>query len=114
MATDMQKTNIVFKCLFALWSITRETDYAELPHAYTFVDNIESFCDELLDHIANQQSSGVEAKVDAYPDAYMPLLLLAAAPVLAAMLRNLCQGVQVRHETILRPQTVVVEKYTIK
>ena len=46
----------------------RQTDYANLPPAYTFVGDIEPFYCETLRYIENLQAAGVEADVDVYPD----------------------------------------------
>lgn len=45
----------------------RETNYAGLPPAYTFVGNIEPFYCEAIDYITNLQQAGVEAPIDIYP-----------------------------------------------
>lgn len=45
----------------------RQTDYAGLPPAYTFVGDIEPFYCETLTFIDNLKTAGVEAKVDIYP-----------------------------------------------
>ena len=46
----------------------RQTDYSNLPPAYTFVGDIEPFYCETLTYIDNLKAAGVEAKVDVYPD----------------------------------------------
>ena len=46
----------------------RQTDYANLPPAYTFVGDIEPFYCETLRYIENLRAAGVEAHVDVYPD----------------------------------------------
>ncbi len=46
----------------------RQTDYENLPPAYTFVGDIEPFYCETLTYIKNLQKAGVEAKVDVYPN----------------------------------------------
>ena len=46
----------------------RQTDYSDLPPAYTFVGDIEPFYCETLTYIENLKAAGVEAKVDVYPD----------------------------------------------
>ncbi len=48
----------------------RETDYTNLPPAYTFVGDIEPFYCETLTYIENLQKAGVEAKVDIYPNCF--------------------------------------------
>ena len=48
----------------------RQTDYTNLPPAYTFVGDIEPFYCETLEYIENLQKAGVEAKVDVYPKWY--------------------------------------------
>lgn len=45
----------------------RQTDYSDLPPAYTFVGNIEPFYCETLAYIENLNAAGVEASVDVYP-----------------------------------------------
>jgi len=45
----------------------RQTDYSDLPPAYTFVGDIEPFYCETLTYIENLKAAGVEAKVDVYP-----------------------------------------------
>ncbi len=46
----------------------RQTDYENLPPAYTFVGDIEPFYCETLTYIKNLQKAGIEAKVDVYPN----------------------------------------------
>ena len=48
----------------------RQTDYRNLPPAYTFVGDIEPFYCETLTYIDNLRAAGVEASVDVYPDWY--------------------------------------------
>lgn len=48
----------------------RQTDYSNLPPAYTFVGDIEPFYCETLAYIENLQKAGVEAKVDVYPNCF--------------------------------------------
>lgn len=48
----------------------RQTDYSNLPPAYTFVGDIEPFYCETLTYIENLQKAGVEAKVDIYPKCF--------------------------------------------
>lgn len=44
----------------------RQTDYANLPPAYTFVGDGEPFYDETLTFVENLKNAGVEASVDVY------------------------------------------------
>jgi len=46
----------------------RQTDYTNLPPAYTFVGDIEPFYCETLTYIENLKRAGVEARVDVYPN----------------------------------------------
>ena len=46
----------------------RQTDYSNLPPAYTFVGDIEPFYCETLSYIENLEAAGVEASVDVYPN----------------------------------------------
>ncbi len=46
----------------------RQTDYTDLPPAYTFVGDIEPFYCETLTYIENLKAAGVEASVDVYPN----------------------------------------------
>jgi len=46
----------------------RQTDYTNLPPAYTFVGDIEPFYCETLHYIENLKAAGIEASVDVYPD----------------------------------------------
>ena len=46
----------------------RQTDYSNLPPAYTFVGDIEPFYCETLTYIENLKAAGVEASVDVYPN----------------------------------------------
>ena len=46
----------------------RQTDYSNLPPAYTFVGDIEPFYCETLSYIENLKAAGVEASVDIYPN----------------------------------------------
>ena len=48
----------------------RQTDYSNLPPAYTFVGDIEPFYCETLTYIKNLQKAGIEAKVDVYPNCF--------------------------------------------
>ena len=48
-------------------SVARETDYAGLPPAYTYVLDGEPFRDETLTYIQNLRNAGVEASADVYP-----------------------------------------------
>lgn len=48
----------------------RQTDYANLPPAYTFVGDIEPFYCETLTYIENLRKAGVEANVDVYPNCF--------------------------------------------
>jgi len=47
-------------------SASHETDYHNLPPAYTFVGDIEPFYCETLTYIENLKKAGIEAKVDIY------------------------------------------------
>lgn len=44
----------------------RQTNYSNLPPAYTFVGDIEPFYSETLTYIENLKKAGIEAKVDVY------------------------------------------------
>lgn len=65
------------KYLGALWgkdvpayaAPARQTDYAGLPPAYTFVGTGEPFYRETLTYIENLKRAGIEASVDVYPTA---------------------------------------------
>ena len=46
----------------------RQTDYSNLPPAYTFVGDIEPFYCETLTYIEKLKAAGVEASVDVYPN----------------------------------------------
>lgn len=48
----------------------RQTDYSNLPPAYTFVGDIEPFYCETLTYIDNLKSAGIEAKVDVYQNCF--------------------------------------------
>ena len=48
----------------------RETDYANLPPAYTFVGDAEPFYCETLDFIQHLRDAGVEAEVDVFPGCF--------------------------------------------
>lgn len=48
----------------------RQTDYSNLPPAYTFVGTAEPFYDETLTFIDNLKKAGVEAYVDIYDGMY--------------------------------------------
>ena len=45
----------------------RETNYAGLPPAYTYVGTEEPFYCETLEYVANLKRAGVEASVDVHP-----------------------------------------------
>ncbi len=46
----------------------RQTDYRDLPPAYTFVGDIEPFYCETLTYVENLRSAGISASVDVYPN----------------------------------------------
>ena len=48
----------------------RQTNYTNLPPAYTFVGDIEPFYCETLTFVEKLQKAGVEAKVDVYPGCF--------------------------------------------
>lgn len=48
----------------------RQTDYANLPPAYTFVGDKEPFCCETMAYIENLKKAGVPALVDVYPSGF--------------------------------------------
>lgn len=48
----------------------RQTDYTNLPPAYTFVGDIEPFYCETLSFVENLRKAGVKAKVDVYPKCF--------------------------------------------
>lgn len=48
----------------------RQTDYTNLPPAYSFVGDIEPFYFETLEYIANLKAAGVPAVVDVYNQCY--------------------------------------------
>ncbi len=48
----------------------RQTDYSNLPPAYTFVGTAEPFLDETLTFIDNLKNAGIEASVDVYDGVY--------------------------------------------
>lgn len=48
----------------------RQTDYSNLPPAYTFVGDIEPFYCETLKFVDNLKKAGIEAKVDVYPNCF--------------------------------------------
>jgi len=51
-------------------SPARATDYSGLPPAYTFVGDIEMFCDEAKDYISALNAAGVPAEIDVYPGCF--------------------------------------------
>ena len=48
----------------------RQTDYSNLPPAYTFVGDIEPFYCETLAYVENLQRAGVPARADVYPTGF--------------------------------------------
>ena len=48
----------------------RQTDYSNLPPAYTFVGNREPFYCETMTYIENLRKAGVPARVDVYPTGF--------------------------------------------
>lgn len=48
----------------------RQTDYANLPPAYTFVGDKEAFYCETLTYIENLKNAGIPAVVDVYPTGF--------------------------------------------
>ncbi len=48
----------------------RQTDYSNLPPAYTFVGKTEAFYCETLSYVANLKKAGVPAHVDVYPTGF--------------------------------------------
>lgn len=60
----------------------RQTNYANLPPAYTFVGDIEPFFYETCQFIDNLKKAGVPAKVDIYPNCFHAFdMLLPFLPV---------------------------------
>lgn len=55
----------------------RETDYAGLPPAVTFVGDIEPFRDETLAYIQNLRAAGVPAELAVYPGCYHAFDMMA-------------------------------------
>lgn len=55
-------------------SPARQTDYSNLPPAYTFVGDREPFYCETLTYIENLKKAGVPAHVDVYPTGFMRLI----------------------------------------
>ena len=51
-------------------SPARQTDYRNLPPAYTFVGNREPFYCETVTYIENLRKAGVPARVDVYPTGF--------------------------------------------
>ena len=51
-------------------SPARQTDYSNLPPAYTFVGNREPFYCETVTYIENLRKAGVPARVDVYPTGF--------------------------------------------
>lgn len=47
---------------------SRQTNYKNLPPAYTFVGDIEPFYNETINYIEHLKSEGIEASVDVYPN----------------------------------------------
>ena len=48
----------------------KETDYAGLPPAYTFIGDLDPFYDETLAYFENLKEAGVPAEVDVYQGCY--------------------------------------------
>ena len=44
----------------------RETDYRNLPPAYTLVGSVDPFCDETLTYFQRLEAAGVSAECDVY------------------------------------------------
>lgn len=51
-------------------SPSRQTDYSNLPPAYSFVGDTDAFYCETLTYIENLKNAGVEASVDVYPKGF--------------------------------------------
>lgn len=51
-------------------SPARQTDYRNLPPAYTFVGDREPFYCETMAYVENLQKAGVEARADVYPTGF--------------------------------------------
>ncbi len=51
-------------------SPSRQTDYTNLPPAYTFVGTAEPFLDETVTFVENLKKAGVEAEIDLYEAMY--------------------------------------------
>ena len=56
---------------------SRQTDYAGLPPAYTFVGDIEPFYCETVDYVERLRRAGVEAHLDVYPGCFHAFDMLA-------------------------------------
>ena len=74
----------------------RQTDYTNLPPAYTFTGDREPFYCETLTFIENLQNAGVKAHVDVYPtgfhafDMLMPFRKISRQAVAAFEKQFLC------------------------
>ncbi|EME7221458.1 alpha/beta hydrolase [Enterococcus faecium] len=51
-------------------SPSRETDYTNLPPAFTYVGSCDPFCDETQDYIQNLKKVGIEAECTVYQGGY--------------------------------------------
>ena len=77
----------------------RQTDYSDLPPAYTYVGDIEPFYCETLTYIENLRAAGIPADVDVYPDwfhsydLYFPLKSISRAAI-AKFEQRFCYAVK--------------------
>lgn len=58
----------------------RQTNYANLPPAYTFIGDIEPFYNETLTFISSLQNAGVEADVDVYANCFHAFDMIGFLP----------------------------------
>lgn len=62
---------------------SREKNYAGLPPTYSFVGDIEPFCDETIKYISDLQSAGVPAELDVYPGCFHAFDVLCAGSAIS-------------------------------
>lgn len=71
----------------------RETNYADLPPAYSFVGALDPFADETIAYFTQLRTAGVHAFLDIYPKAYHLFdLLVPDAAVSKRANRRLCSA----------------------
>ncbi len=92
-------------------SPSRETDYSNLPPAFSYVGSCDPFCDETQQYIQNLKNAGVEAECIIYKGGYHAFEINSPKSTLACEARdNFRQAYQYAVKTYFAPQKEGVNK----